>query len=123
MTDILLRKPASGAIINGVPMRAVGGDRPPCYLAHPVTCFGILLQRDAIRTLTVRGWRVLNPDGRQHDKGYREKGMAHFTVLVGLCDRLAFIRMPSCAVGVGVAKEPVVGQSAARRFKTSARRI
>lgn len=77
-----------------------------CYLAHPITDYGNgQRQVAALKAIAARGWTAVSPDAAWHAAAYKERGMDHFVEVVRDCDALAFIRMPSGAIGAGVAKE------------------
>jgi len=79
--------------------------KPRVYYAHPINIYNSPRERRDLEALEYMGFEVVNPNGPEHDAGYREEGMDYFYDLVGECDGIAFRAFADGNIPAGVAKE------------------
>ena len=75
------------------------------YYAHPLSIYGTPQEKRDLELLAALGHTVLNPNGPQHDAGYRAEGMAYFNRITEPCHGVFFRAFPDGSIPAGVAKE------------------
>lgn len=89
------------------------------YFAHPMSDYGTNRESQAVAQIELyfKGdWEVVNPNHRDHEDGYRERGdFSYWTDLAGGCDVVVYMAMPGGWIGSGVWKEVHSALKAGRR--------
>lgn len=75
------------------------------YYAHPISLYNTPQEARDIATLEMMGFTVLNPNGAEHDAGYKAHGMDYFQDIVSRCNVLAFRAFADGSIPAGVVKE------------------
>jgi hypothetical protein len=71
-----------------------------------MSLYGTKQEKRDIALIESMGFEVLNPNGPEHDEGYKAAGMAYFEKLVRTKTHLLFFRaFPDGSIPAGVAKE------------------
>lgn len=78
--------------------------RPTIYFAHPITAYGSALEEEAIATLGMAGFAVVNPSDREHQEACGSD-MVKWAALAATCEQIAVLPFEDGAYGAGVGKE------------------
>lgn len=77
--------------------------KPVVYYAHCMALYDTAQEKRDVALLQRLGYRVLNPNGPEHQTGAREHGMEYFKPLVQQRSSvLAFRALPDCSIPAGV---------------------
>ena len=75
------------------------------YYAHPMSIYNTAQETRDLEIIKALGFEVLNPNGPEHDAGYKAKGMDYFDECTKDCTIIVFRAFPDGSIPAGVAKE------------------
>jgi len=75
------------------------------YFAHPINTYNTILEKFWLEAFSGSGGEIINPNSKEHQKGYKLEGMDYFKKLVQSCDKLYAFGFGDNSIGAGIAKE------------------
>lgn len=77
------------------------------YFGHPTHLYGTGIEAYLLQRIAEQfpDWEIINPNGPEHQKGYRSRGMDYFLELVRSCHAGVFLRFSNDHWGAGTFQE------------------
>lgn len=90
-------------------------DKLLVYYARPLSLYDTEQEKRDLAILEKMGFEVFDPNGPEHEEGYKREGMDYFVTQVQKCHGLAFRAFPFGQIPAGVAKE-IAAAEAVKNF-------
>ena len=87
-------------------MSDVISSKTKVYFAHPINTYDTILEKFFLEYFSkYSDIEIVNPNGPEHQEGYKNEGMEYFKKLVQSCDKLYAFGFGDNTIGAGIAKE------------------